>query len=43
VTITYDGKGMALDDIEPYRGELVFGPEIFEEIDDDWSQRLQEK
>lgn len=30
VTLTYD-DALDLDLIEPYRGELVFGPEIFEE------------
>jgi phage-related protein (TIGR01555 family) len=25
-----------LDAVEPYRGKLVFGPEIFAEIDEDW-------
>ncbi|MGX9145925.1 phage portal protein [Mesorhizobium sp. 128a] len=33
VTITMDAAGVDLGKVEPYRGELVFGPEIFEEID----------
>lgn len=37
VTITYDGPaGLDLADVEPYRGKLVFGPEIFEELDPDY-------
>lgn len=36
VTITYDGSGVDLSKVEPYRGKLVFGPEIFEELTDDW-------
>lgn len=33
VTITYElPKGLKLDDVAPYRGELVFGPERFEPI-----------
>jgi phage-related protein (TIGR01555 family) len=40
VTITYDGGDIDLSDVEPYRGELRFGPEIFEEVDDDWSAKL---
>lgn len=36
VTITYDGADVDLDEVEPYRGKLVFGPEIFEELTDDW-------
>lgn len=33
VTITYDAGGVDLDKVEPYRGELRFGPEIFEELE----------
>lgn len=42
VTITYSGGDVDLDQVEPYRGKLVFGPEIFEEIDEDWTSRLPE-
>lgn len=42
VTITYSGQGVNLDEVEPYRGKLEFGPEIFEEIDDDWTGKLTE-
>lgn len=42
VTITYAGSDVDLEAVEPYRGELVFGPEIFEEVDDDWSKKLVE-
>lgn len=38
VTITYQAPdGLDLATVEPYRGKLEFGPEIFEEIDDDWT------
>jgi hypothetical protein len=37
VTITYDGSDLDLSKVEPYRGELVFGPEIFAELNDDWT------
>lgn len=40
VTITYEGKGLDLSKVEPYRGKLVFGPEIFEELNTDWSPTL---
>lgn len=36
VTITYEGAGVDLSKVEPFRGRLVFGPEIFEELDLDW-------
>lgn len=42
VTITYDGSGVDLAAVEPYRGELIFGPEIFQEVVDDWEKDLVE-
>lgn len=42
VTITYSGGDLDLEKVEPYRGKLIFGPEIFQELDEDWSSRLQE-
>jgi hypothetical protein len=43
VTITYEGSDVDLAKVEPYRGELVFGPEIFAEVVDDWEQGLSEE
>lgn len=42
VTITYAGDDVDLDAVEPYRGELVFGPEIFAEVVEDWEKTLTE-
>lgn len=42
VTITYAGADIDLSKVEPYRGKLVFGPELFSEVDEDWSQKLTE-
>lgn len=42
VTITYEGRGIDLDDVEPYRGELVFGPERFAEVKDDAADDITE-
>lgn len=38
VTITWDSKmdAQMLAKVEPYKGEIVLGPEIFEEVNDDW-------
>jgi phage-related protein (TIGR01555 family) len=37
VTLSYDAPdGFDPTKVEPYRGDLVFGPEIFEEVNDDW-------
>ena len=41
VTITYSGEGVDLDKIEPYRGTLVFGPEEFEPIDEDYKDKIK--
>lgn len=35
VTITWNGEGVDLAKIEPFRGQLHFGPEIFSELDDE--------
>lgn len=43
VTITYNRPdGLDLRAIEPYRGALEFGPEIFEEVTDGWEQTVTE-
>lgn len=38
VSITYNGNGIDLANVEPYRGKLEFGPEIFEEVTEDWEK-----
>lgn len=44
VTITYQAPaGMDLRTVEPFRGALEFGPEIFEEVVNDWEKSLVEK
>ena len=43
VTITYAGAAIDLSKVEPYRGKLVFGPELFSEVNDDWSSNLTEE
>lgn len=42
VTLTYSlGEGEAAG-LEPYSGPLVFGPELFSEVDDGWAGRITE-
>jgi len=36
VTITYNSGAFNLQDIQPFNGKMVFGPEIFEEIKEDF-------
>lgn len=42
ITLTYEGAPEDLDAIEPYQGELRFGPEVFEEINEDWRSSVAE-
>jgi hypothetical protein len=42
VTITYQGGDLDLSKVEPYRGKLVFGPEIFSEVVEDWEKTVTE-
>lgn len=43
VTLTYKSDGgFDLKEIEPYRGPIILGPEIFEEVVDDWASDLVE-
>lgn len=44
VTITYARpEGLDLAAVEPFRGKLVFGPEVFEEVVEDWEKRITEQ
>lgn len=42
ITITYDGADIDIDEIEPYQGKLVFGPEEFSEINTNWADDTKE-
>ena len=42
VTVTCTGGDLDLSKVEPYRGKLVFGPELFSEVNEDWSSKLSE-
>lgn len=44
VTITYSvPEGFDVAAVQPFTGALKFGPEIFEEIDDDWTSGIKER
>jgi hypothetical protein len=43
VTISYEAGAVDLEKVKPYAGELVFGPEVFAEIDDEWRAGVVEK
>ena len=38
VTFTYDAAGVDLSAVEPYRGDLVFGPEVHEPLNEHWAE-----
>jgi phage-related protein (TIGR01555 family) len=43
VTLSYAlPEGVDLDAIKPFTGELRFGPELFEPLDDDWKSKIEE-
>lgn len=42
ITISWGFEG-DISQIEPYRGKIVLGPEIFEEVDDAWREKVSEE
>ncbi|MBQ0803001.1 MAG: DUF1073 domain-containing protein [Sulfitobacter litoralis] len=42
VTISYDPDAPDIADIEPYTGPLIFGPEIFQTVKDNWKEGIEE-
>lgn len=42
ITLTWAGPPRPLAEIEPYRGPLVFGPEVFKPINPDWRSEHEE-
>lgn len=43
VTLTYSApEGVDLTALRPYAGELRFGPEVFEPLDEDWKSKIEE-
>jgi hypothetical protein len=43
VTITYGPGKVPVNETIPYQGELHFGPEIFEPVDEGWKDKVTEK
>ncbi|RIY00202.1 DUF1073 domain-containing protein [Aureimonas flava] len=42
ITISYGGAPADLSAVEPYQGEIVLGPEVFEPLDLDWKAKVTE-
>lgn len=38
ITISYADDAPALEDVEPFKGQIVLGPEVFSEIKEDWQE-----
>lgn len=43
ITISYDPDAPEVGDIKPYRGKIQLGPEIFEELNENWKEGLTER
>lgn len=43
ITISYDPDAPDLANVEPYQGEIVLGPEIFEELNENWKAGVKEQ
>lgn len=43
VTITYDGADIGLKEVKPYTGDLLLGPEHFDEVIEDWEKTIKEQ
>lgn len=43
VTITYNGEDLDLKSMQPFSGDLIFGPETLKPIDDDWADNVEEE
>lgn len=43
ITISFKADGVDLDNVTPYDGTLVFGPEEFAEVKEDWKDTAVEK
>lgn len=42
VTISYDFDPKRVEDVEPFRGRIVLGPEVWEQVNEDWKKNLRE-
>lgn len=43
ITISYDPESPDLENVKPYQGEIILGPELFAEVKEDWSENLKEE
>ncbi|WP_395175058.1 anti-CBASS protein Acb1 family protein [Roseibium alexandrii] len=43
ISISYQGEDIDLANVQPYQGKIVLGPEIFEEVNEDWKSSIKEQ
>lgn len=43
ITISYDEDAPDLSEVEPYKGRIVLGPELFSEIKENWKEGISEE
>ncbi len=43
ITLTYSADDVDLAKVEPYRGAIVLGPEVFEPLDENWKADVREE
>jgi len=43
ITISYDPESPDLANVEPYQGEIILGPELFAEVEEDWQAGVSEE
>lgn len=42
ITISYDPNAPDISQVQPYQGEIILGPEIFEEVKENWQEGIEE-
>lgn len=42
ITLTWNAPDLDLSKVDPYKGQIVLGPEIFEEVKEDWKADIKE-
>lgn len=43
ITISYNSDNININDIIPYNGPLILGPQIFSVVNEDWKNSIKEK
>lgn len=43
ISISYNAADVDTDMVIPYTGPIILGPEVFAEVDEDWTSRITEK